>query len=263
MQDAAEHAAEEAGGGGLDSFESSSDLREKVARLQRENKELQKALGGGEGADSDRFAILETQLDDANRMIKQREEAAMEANRKCSSLESEMRDLKKHIDGLETAAQTKNSSGGDGAAAGEARVDESRVKALDMTVAQLTQQLKERESKINRLTSDKEKLEAYTKKTLHKVQEKYLTALQTCKNQLSENQEKIKHLENSRAKDKQTQKLEERLLMSAMYNMGMDMVEHKLVHTVTSRGGGGSISGANTWLSRGREEAKNKVTPQI
>ena len=48
-----------------------------------------------------------------------------------------------------------------------------------MTVNKLTEDLKEREGHIAKLQSDKEKLETYTKKALHNVQEKYMLAIKT------------------------------------------------------------------------------------
>ena len=46
------------------------------------------------------------------------------------------------------------------------------TKSFHFKVNKLNDDLKKRESENNKLTSDKEKLEAYTKKALHNVQEK-------------------------------------------------------------------------------------------
>ena len=48
---------------------------------------------------------------------------------------------------------------------------------------------------IAKLTSDREKLETYTKKTLGNVQEKYSVLVQTYKNQIRDKQERISRLE--------------------------------------------------------------------
>ena len=47
-------------------------------------------------------------------------------------------------------------------------------------IAQLKVSLKRKEAEKTKIGSDKEKLEAYTKKTLSKFQEKYLVSLQDC-----------------------------------------------------------------------------------
>lgn len=48
---------------------------------------------------------------------------------------------------------------------------------------------------VNNLQTDKEKLESYTKKTLHKFQDKYMVAISHCKAQIAEKNEKIDYLE--------------------------------------------------------------------
>ncbi len=50
---------------------------------------------------------------------------------------------------------------------------------------------------VNNLQTDKEKLESYTKKTLHKFQDKYMVAISHCKTQIAEKNEKIDYLEVS------------------------------------------------------------------
>ena len=48
---------------------------------------------------------------------------------------------------------------------------------------------------MNNLQTDKEKLESYTKETLHTFQDKYMVAIAHCKMQLAEKNEKIDYLE--------------------------------------------------------------------
>ena len=48
---------------------------------------------------------------------------------------------------------------------------------------------------MNNLQTDKEKLESYTKETLHTFQDKYMVAISHCKAQLAEKNEKIDYLE--------------------------------------------------------------------
>ena len=70
---------------------------------------------------------------------------------------------------------------------------------LRQRVAEAQQQtaaeLAERDATIAKLTSDREKLETYTKKTLGNVQEKYSVLVQTYKNQIRDKQERISRLE--------------------------------------------------------------------
>ena len=75
---------------------------------------------------------------------------------------------------------------------------------------------------------DKEKLEAYTKKTLSKFQEKYLVALQECKAKLKEKHDKIEALEMRSQSERTAQKREERLLSSTVYELGLAIMQQRL-----------------------------------
>ena len=88
--------------------------------------------------------------------------------------------------------------------------------------------LRLREAEKAKLSSDKMKLEAYTKKTLSKFQEKYLVALQECKAKLKEKHDKIEALESRSASEKMSQKKEERLLSSTIYELGLAVMQHRL-----------------------------------
>jgi protein HOOK3 len=96
------------------------------------------------------------------------------------------------------------------------------------SVVELQKQLNDKETELAKLVSDKEKLEAYTKKTLQKFQEKYLVALQECKLKLKEKHDKIEALENRSANEKAAQKREEKLLSSAIFELGMGIMSNRL-----------------------------------
>lgn len=94
--------------------------------------------------------------------------------------------------------------------------------------AELEKQLAYKDAEVSKLQSDKEKLEAYTKKTLQKFQEKYLVALQDCKAKLKEKHDKIEALEMRSANEKMAQKREERLLSSAIYELGLGIMQNRV-----------------------------------
>jgi protein HOOK3 len=79
-----------------------------------------------------------------------------------------------------------------------------------------------------KIVSDKDKLEAYTKRTLAKFQDKYLVALQECKAKLKEKQDKIEILESRSATEKTAQKREERLLSSTIFELGLSIMQNRL-----------------------------------
>lgn len=95
-------------------------------------------------------------------------------------------------------------------------------------VAALEKKLAEKDLEVSKLVTDKEKLEAYTKKTLQKFQEKYLVALQDCKAKLKEKHDKIESLEMRGASEKSAQKREEKLMSSAIFELGMGIMSNRL-----------------------------------
>lgn len=136
-----------------------------------------------------------------------------EAKEKAMRLEIENSDLKTQLEQLQTQGTVN-------AAAASGDVPEA--------VAALEKQLNDKNAEVTKLMNDKEKLEAYTKKTLQKFQEKYLVALQDCKAKLKEKHDKIEALEMRSANEKVAQKREERLLSSAIYELGLGMMQTRL-----------------------------------
>jgi protein HOOK3 len=100
--------------------------------------------------------------------------------------------------------------------------------ALAAEVAELKNTLAKKEAENKKIGSDKDKLEAYTKRTLAKFQDKYLVALQECKAKLKEKQDKIEILEGRSATEKTAQKREERLLSSTIYELGLAIMQNRL-----------------------------------
>jgi protein HOOK3 len=99
---------------------------------------------------------------------------------------------------------------------------------LQAEIDRLVGELAEKEAEKTKISSDKDKLEAYTKRTLAKFQEKYLVALQECKAKLKEKQDKIEALENRSSSEKTAQKREERLLSSTIYELGLAIMQDRL-----------------------------------
>lgn len=102
------------------------------------------------------------------------------------------------------------------------------VKTLQDEVNKLKDELAQKEAEKSKVSGDKDKLEAYTKRTLAKFQEKYLVALQECKAKLKEKQDKIEALENRSSAEKTAQKREERLLSSTVYELGLAIMQNRL-----------------------------------
>ncbi|KAL3792752.1 hypothetical protein ACHAWO_002357 [Cyclotella atomus] len=129
-----------------------------------------------------------------------------EAKEKVMRLEIENSNLKTQIELLQ--------AGGSAATVTPGTADSSALAAKD--------------AEIKKLQDDKEKLEHYTKRTLQKFQEKYLVALQDCKTKLKEKADKIEALEMRSANEKVAQKREEKLISSAIFELGLGMMQQKL-----------------------------------
>lgn len=194
------------------------DLKEKEAEVRKLSTELTSAQ-----RDKDMYKEELSNVKDAqdlpvedlaiNNNMSFTSAKSVSANReKLMRLEIENKRQKDHIRKLETEASTATSNNG---------ASSSEVKALKAQVNRLKMEK-------TKLGSDKEKLEVYTKKTLAKFQEKYLVALQECKAKLKEKHDKIEALEMRNAAEKNTQKREERLLSSTIYELGLAIMQNRL-----------------------------------
>jgi protein HOOK3 len=138
---------------------------------------------------------------------------------KTMRLQVENQKLKEEVEAL------KNGGAVASTAAASAAAD---VSGLQAEIAQLKEDLAKKEAENKKIGSDKDKLEAYTKRTLAKFQDKYLVALQECKAKLKEKQDKIEILESRSATEKTAQKREERLLSSTIYELGLAIMQNRL-----------------------------------
>ena len=141
-------------------------------------------------------------------------------NEKTMRLEIENKALREELEKLKQKEATEM------AAVAAAGADKSSE--LQAEIDRLTGELAAKEAEKAKISSDKDKLEAYTKRTLAKFQEKYLVALQECKAKLKEKQDKIEALENRSSSEKTAQKREERLLSSTIYELGLAIMQDRL-----------------------------------
>jgi septal ring factor EnvC (AmiA/AmiB activator) len=144
-------------------------------------------------------------------------------------LVEEMEALKKQSSVAETAKSVASLSV-DAApmAVAVAASDSSDVASLKSEIERLQEELGTKEKENAKISGDKDKLEAYTKRTLAKFQDKYLVALQECKAKLKEKQDKIEILETRSASERTAQKREERLLSSTIYELGLAIMQNRL-----------------------------------
>jgi protein HOOK3 len=153
----------------------------------------------------------------APQMSAKQKEQMMRLEIENKKLKEEMEALKQGVPPAAAAAAALASTAASGDAA-----------SLQAEVSSLKEELAKKESANKKIGSDKDKLEAYTKRTLAKFQDKYLVALQECKAKLKEKQDKIEILESRSATEKTAQKREERLLSSTIYELGLAIMQNRL-----------------------------------
>lgn len=114
------------------------------------------------------------------------------------------------------------------------QADVEAVDSMRVTVAELTNRLKDKESVINELSEQRAKLENYTKKTLHAVQTKYMVAVSSHRNQINEKQERVDLLEKKLKDIRTSYSREQALMMSSFYEVSRCCVSHVARRRVVS-----------------------------
>lgn len=160
-----------------------------------------------------------------------------EQREKMMRLEIENKQLRNQVDQLSKAAASAPIDGSEPIAIAVPAPDDSpEVTALKVEIQRLMTAYTEKQQENAKIASDKDKLEAYTKRTLAKFQDKYLVALQECKAKLKEKQDKIDLLEKRSASERTAQKREERLLSSTIYELGLGIMQNKIKASATAAG---------------------------
>ena len=136
--------------------------------------------------------------------------------------------MRLEIENTRLKAELEKINNGASTDASVAAVSQEVIDASQATTEALKAQLEKKTAENKKIVSDKDKLEAYTKRTLAKFQDKYLVALQECKAKLKEKQDKIELLESRSATEKTAQKREERLLSSTIFELGLSIMQNRL-----------------------------------
>lgn len=85
----------------------------------------------------------------------------------------------------------------------------------------LEDRCKESENTITALGQDKTKLETFTQRTLSHFRDKFIDSLDVVRNEKAELESKLKEIIDKYQQNKLTTQKEEKLIMSAMYEIGL------------------------------------------
>lgn len=235
-------------------------LREKsrqlkaLQRQQQQSSEATDASAASEATNVSSGALLALQqeLEDVKRSKKEREE--------------QYHLLRRQLQESENARDTLNRqlADRDHVSTNASRDTAQRVQVLSATVQRLEERLKERELQVTRLETEKNKLETYAKRSLTTFKEKFMSVLQTMREEKKELEAKVKAQAERTEKNQEAWRREERLLSAALFEVGVKIMDRS-IHaglssssvapstTTTPFQGGESMSSSAGFLTAQRE----------
>ncbi|XP_041753128.2 protein Hook homolog 3-like isoform X2 [Coregonus clupeaformis] len=233
------------------------EIRERLIRLQHENNMLKLAQ---EGSDNEKIALLQSLLEDANRRKNELETENRLANQRLIQGQSQVEDLQRSL-------QEQGSKADDSIILkkkNDAHVEKLRevnselqkktayIDDLEPKYTSSSQKVEELEEALKKKDEDMKQMEERYKKYLEKAKSVIRTLdpkqnqgsapeVQTLKNQLQEKERMLHSLEKDYDKTKAQRDQEEKLIVSAWYNMGMALQKKAAEDRLASTGSGQSF----------------------
>lgn len=246
------------------------EIRERLIRLQHENKMLKLAQ---EGSDNEKIALLQSLLEDANsrkneletenRLVNQR---LMEGQSQVEELQKSLQEQgskaddsiilkKKYEEHMEKLREVNN----------ELSKKSAYIDDLEPKFTSSSQRVDELEEALKKKDEDMKQMEERYKKYLEKAKSVIRTLdpkqnqgsapeVQALKNQLLERERMLHSLEKEFDKTKTQRDQEEKLIVSAWYNMGMAFQKKAAEDRLASTGSGQSF------LARQRQATSTRRT---
>lgn len=220
-----------AAGGGLGLFESATALKEQNKRLERELKVAKQAAAAGGAAGStdvtklrEDLSLLTAELEDTKSAKRERDELLMTTRRQLAEITAEYQKAAK--------ALQESEAGGGAANAAMAKETEQQLVQRAHTIRLLEEKLKEKETLINKLEQDKQKLETFAKKTVAGFKEKYMNVLHRITAEKKTLEGRLQALITKNEKNQETHRREERLVLSSMYEIGVRIMDRNITAQV-------------------------------
>jgi chromosome segregation ATPase len=186
---------------------------------------------------NDEIIMLKNELNDVRYIKKEHEDMLLQSKKYIEELKYEIEQLKEQhhqqvASGGTTisSSTTTTSSTNDNDNKNIIIIKELNQKLSETsnTIKLLQDKLKEKESNINKLEQEKNKLENYTKRSLHTFKEKYMNVLHVLKEEKEDLQLKLKLQIEKTEKNNITWLKEEKLISSAMFELGVSMMDQHL-----------------------------------
>eukprot|EP01031_Cornospumella_fuschlensis_P027872 gene27872-33656_t len=192
-------------------------LKERVRELEREVNAYKQAGSTG-GAEGGLNAMYTHEIEELKKIRQEREEMLLESNRRIYQLQAENAKLKEEAEeGAEGKAGWVEEA--------VAKELQHKLHVVSNTVTLLEEKLKDREGMINKLEGEKNKLEVYTRRSLSTFKEKFMQVLSTLKTEKQDLEEKLSVAQHKLTTLQSLYMKEERLLSSALYEIGVKIME--------------------------------------
>ncbi|XP_041815869.1 protein Hook homolog 3 isoform X1 [Chelmon rostratus] len=255
------------------------EIREHLIRLQHENKMLKLAQ---EGSDNEKIALLQSLLEDANRRKNELETENRLINQRLMEEQSQVEELQKNLQEQGSKADDTISS------ILKKKYEEHMEKLRDLNNELLKknsfidemepkysascQRVDELEEALKKKDDDMKQMEERYKKYLEKAKSVIRTLdpkqnqgsgpeVQALKNQLQEKERMLHSLEKEMDKTKGQRDYEEKLIVSAWYNMGMSLQKKAAEDRLASTGSGQSFLARQRQATSTRRSYPGHVQP--
>lgn len=253
------------------------EIREHLIRLQHENKMLKLAQ---EGSDNEKIALLQSLLEDANRRKNELETENRLINQRLMEEQSQVEELQKSLQEQDSKA--------DDSSILKKKYEEHMEKLRELNNDLLKknslidemepkyntscQRVEELEDALKKKDDDMKQMEERYKKYLEKAKSVIRTLdpkqnqgsgpeVQALKNQLQEKERMLHSLEKEMDKTKCQRDYEEKLIVSAWYNMGMSMQKKAAEDRLANTGSGQSFLARQRQATSSRRPYPGHVQP--
>uniref|UniRef100_A0A3B3Q2M9 Protein Hook homolog 3 n=1 Tax=Paramormyrops kingsleyae TaxID=1676925 RepID=A0A3B3Q2M9_9TELE len=253
------------------------EIRERLIRLQHENKMLKL---NQEGSDNEKIALLQSLLEDANSRKNELETENRLVNQRLLEGQSQVEDLQKTL-------QEQGSAASDSMilkkkcedhleklqeVSAELQKKSSYIEDIESKYNTSSQKVEELEEALKKKDEDMKQMEERYKKYLEKAKSVIRTLdpkqnqgsapeVQALKNQLQEKERMLHSLEKEYDKTKTQRDQEEKLIVSAWYNMGMALQKKAAEDRLASTGSGQSFLARQRQATSSRRSYPGHVQP--
>ncbi|XP_051892068.1 protein Hook homolog 3 isoform X4 [Pristis pectinata] len=253
------------------------EIKEKLIRLQHENKILKL---NQEGSDNEKIALLQSLLEDANRRESELETENRLANQRILEIQSQVEELQKALQDQGSRAEDsillKKKLEEHLEKLHEAHTELQKKRAyiddLEPKYNNSSQKIEELQEALRKKDEDMKQMEDRYKKYLEKAKSVIRTLdpkqnqgaapeVQSLKNQLQEKERMLHSLSKEYEKTKIQRDHEEKLIVSAWYNMGMALHKKAAEERLASTGSGQSFLARQRQATSTRRPYPGHVQP--